>query len=254
VAGSADDCKHVQVLPIEGLPRRWWFPSLPGLRECAQYRTYCPHPLDEQPSVPEATEDLRWLEESEYPVLGDGLVAADHHQVSSPLTLENVERLAGQLPLPQALRVFAARKDLQRRISSVTDCYLDVGDRLVTTNVEGAYLLHILSDSQWVLHWLLYLDDDGNEAVLVAGDPIGYGPLDDVNEWPSVTVDLSESIRSDAEPDDIAGVEVAADSFVEFLYRMWIENELWRATVRKETLAPDLVRYAAELGRRTGVG
>jgi hypothetical protein len=42
---------------------------------------------------------------------------------------------------------------------------------------------------------------------------------------------------------------LAAHSFSEFLYRFWIENELWLALAHGEPLEPRVAAYASNLAR-----
>jgi hypothetical protein len=219
--------------PTAALPRAWWFPNLRGYRSEAN-GTYARFPLDEQPRVA-VSDDLSWLEDR--PRTDLGIDTGDEGQQVRPLTTADLDALAGHLPLPASLRLFAARPDLQPRVPSVTACYLDLGDLLVPTTVDGGHLLHVLSDQQWVCHWLLYTDADRNEAVVVSGEPIGFR-LD--KEWEDPP---PEVIPMDGSYD----LEVAADSFVEFLYRFWIENELWLALEHGGPLSPALADYASQL-------
>jgi hypothetical protein len=79
--------------------------------------------------------------------------------------------------------------------------------------LDDGLLVHFLSDSQWVCHWLLY-SGPGGEAVVVSHDPLGFELGEDevtLRELSSATMDAS----------------VCAESFSEFLYRFWIENEIW---------------------------
>lgn len=219
--------------PTAELSRAWWFPDLKGYRS-TETGTYVRYPLDEQPKVSWADDELSWLEG--VPEQGDGIKHGEPGQQTRPLTTAQLTALAQDLPLPHALGIFAARPELQRRVSSVTACYLDLGDFLVPTSAGDDYLLHVLSDQQWVRHWLLYLDRVGNEAMLVSGDPIGFRDEDREVPVPSV-------IPLDGTYD----LEVCADSFAEFLYRFWIENELWRALQRDKPLGPRLAAYASQL-------
>jgi hypothetical protein len=89
--------------------------------------------------------------------------------------------------------------------------------------LDHGLLVHFLSDSQWVCHWLLYSGPDG-EAVVASYDPLGFELGEDevtLRELSSATMDAS----------------VCAESFSEFLYRFWIENEIWF-----ELAAPGLLR------------
>jgi hypothetical protein len=73
-----------------------------------------------------------------------------------------------------------------------------------------------------VLHWLLYVGPEGSEAVLVTESPLGF---DDERGGASVHL---------ATPDGA----VCASSFSEFLYRFWIENEIWFRVVEPDSDEP----------------
>jgi hypothetical protein len=214
------------------LPRSWWFPPLEGLRAGGE-ATYARYDLDDQPEVEAADDELRWLDDA-----AEAMWPISDGDPVTPLTSESLETLARGIPLPKALREFAARPELQRRVSSVTGCYLDLGDQLAPTSAPEGYLLHILSDQQWALHWLLYADRAGNETMVVTGEPIGFL--------------LDEGWEEDRPPpviplDGTLELEVCADSFVEFLFRFWIENELWIALDTGRPLDPQLASYAQRL-------
>lgn len=219
--------------PTAQLPRAWWFPDLKGYRS-TETGTYVRFPLDEQPKI-SASDDLSWLEDR--PESDDGISSGEPGQQTRPLTAVELDALAGHLPLPASLRLFASRPALQRRVRSVTACYLDLADFLAPTSTEGGHLLHVLSDQQWVLHWLLYMDSGGNESVLVSREPIGFRVDEDWEDPPLHIIPMDGSYD----------LEVAADSFTEFLYRFWIENELWLALEQGGPLAPHLAFYASQL-------
>lgn len=83
----------------------------------------------------------------------------------------------------------------------------------------GGSLIHFLSDQQWVLHWLLFVGVDGSQAVVVTDVPFGFADDEKTHR-------LFDPERREA--------QVCAESFSEFLYRFWIENEIWlRARDRK---------------------
>jgi hypothetical protein len=95
----------------------------------------------------------------------------------------------------------------------------------------------VLSDQQWIRHWFLYIDRLGNEAMLVSGEPIGFVPEEDWQAPPPSVIPM----------DGTYDLDVCADSFAEFLYRFWIENELWWALRRGESLGPRLAAYASQI-------
>jgi hypothetical protein len=219
--------------PLAALPRTWWFPNIPGYRS-GQVGTYARFDLDDQPSVPASGKDLDWLgEEDEKPEWS--IDQTDGGQ-SRPLSIFSLEAVSGGLELSASLLSLAARPDLQRRIRSSTACYLDLGDFRVPTTIEGGYLVHVLSDQQWCRHWLLYVDAAGNEAMVTTIEPFGFElPEDQPPPPPTVPIDGTGDL------------EVCADSFSEFLYRFWVENELWHAVADGVPLPPRVAAYAAQL-------
>jgi hypothetical protein len=163
--------------PLAALPRAWWFPALRGLRGEAS-ATYLRFDLDEQPPIV-SDDSLTWLngepEQAEW--------AIDSPDVPPQLTLtaDALSAIGGDLPVPAALSLFPSQHDLQHRVRSATGCYLDLslGDLRVPTPRPGGYLVHFLSVQQWVRHWLLYLDSDGNEGIVTTEAPIGFDLSDD---------------------------------------------------------------------------
>jgi hypothetical protein len=115
-------------------------------------------------------------------------------------------------------------------------CYLDLGDFRAPTTADGGYLIHLLSDQQWCRHWLLHLDSAGNEAVATSTQPIGFDLPDD---WPP----LPQPVPTDG---STVNLEVCVDSFAEFLYRFWIENEIWYALHEGRASTQEAASYAAQ--------
>jgi hypothetical protein len=134
----------------------------------------------------------------------------------------------------QAFAAFVADRALHERVRSCTACYLELGQFAVPA--PAGTLVHFLSDQQWVLHWLLYVGDDGSEAVVATPVPYGFE-----GEAPPTL-----AVGGDAD------TVVCAESFNEFLYRFWIENEIWfglRDALprwrRRRPLTDEQQRYAA---------
>jgi hypothetical protein len=84
------------------------------------------------------------------------------------------------------------------------------------------HLVHFLSDSQFCAHWYLHVLSTGHAAVLVSEDP--YCFLVENADWIENPACRSEQV-------DIAALDfrLCATSFSEFLFRFWIENEIWYA-------------------------
>ncbi len=219
--------------PLAALPRIWWFPKLPGYRPGPGV-TYLRHLLDDQPVAP-AVNDLGWLDQED-PKSKWAIADGDAVRALTPVGLAAI---TDRLPVvvPESLRLLAGRPDLQRRIRSATACFLDLGDFPVATAGEDGFLVHILSDQQWCMHWLLYLDTAGRQAVLATTEPIGLDLSDDEPDLGSSVCLASEKL----------GLTVCADTFAEFLYRFWIENEIFFALRSDQPLTPALASYAAQL-------
>ena len=221
-------CDPAGVDPAADLPRRWWFPGLRGLRP-AEPGTYGSFELDCQPPVPDL-DDLGWLEAVseaiEYPI--------DSPDVDprSPLNTHELDTLGVPVRLPTSLTTLAARRDFRGRIRSASGCYLDLGDHAVLT-ADGGYLIHVMTDLQWNRHWLLFIDADGHEAVVTTTRPIGF--------------DAPGAPGPEPLPLHDGDLELCADSFAEFLFRFWIENELWWAVQDGGELPAHLVTYASLL-------
>jgi hypothetical protein len=121
----------------------------------------------------------------------------------------------------------------RRARARVPACYLDLGNFPVEVE-GGGQLIHFLSDQQWVRHWLLYADEHGNEAVVSTADPYRFDLGDE---------DFEVEAPSRFEP-GAADAVICAGSFKDFLYRFWIENEIWFALSEKRELTPEQRAYA----------
>ena len=132
--------------------------------------------------------------------------------------------------------MFVASVEARSRIRSATACYADLGEFAVPV-LGGGWLIHFLSDQQWALHWLLYLGRAGSEAVVVTDAPLGFAADRD-----------PPGAMHEFDPASGAAC-VCAESFSEFLFRFWIENEIWFALAdpsgARRQLTSDQVRYLA---------
>ena len=110
----------------------------------------------------------------------------------------------------------------------------DLGD-FAAPVVRGGQLVHFLSDQQWVSHWLLYSGTDGSEAVVVTERPLGV----------EADEDSPRTFERELDPSASSEAAVCAESFAEFLYRFWIENEIWFAHADEgRPLTDEQRRYA----------
>jgi hypothetical protein len=230
----------------EGL-RSWWSISLPG-RE--QDGTYVRADVAHLPPPPPCVDRLDWLEATaDDGYDGISTTGEDWGPTGEPNT-ETLDVLISDLDinLPKSFARFIADQSLQRRVPSTTACYLDLGDTTVSVaDNPGTHLIHFLSDQQFVLHWLLAIDESGNEAVIVSDKGFGIQDAffdddadDDLFGW------------GESRPDRIvgwpSGTEICAGTFAEFLWRFWIENKLchslWSEPI---SLPPDQQAYLTAL-------
>jgi hypothetical protein len=218
------------------LPRGWWGFELPGYRAAgADFVTYSASLETPVPPIERELDDsLMWLREQ--PVVPESLAGNPASpKPTRPATAAELDLLTGDagVRVPAAFATFVDDSDLRTRVRSCTACYLDLADRAVTA--PGGQLVHFLSDQQWVLHWLLYAGDDGSEAVVATDRPYGFE-----GEAPA---ELTVETDSGGELRPV----VCAESFNEFLYRFWIENEIWFAVSGHEegrALTDEQRRYA----------
>lgn len=222
-----------------GIRRTWWFPGIPRFRPHPRgLRTYAPFDLDVQPPVPaDLDHDLQFLQDkrtaSTWAITQD-----DDGAHSRVLNRKKLSTIVGPHPVPQALESFVASPRLQKRIRSVTGCHLDLGNFAVPIVGVPGVLCHFLSDQQWVKHWLVYCGEGPEHGTVVATDlPYGFETDGQFEE------DVPRSIDLDTATD----VTVCADSFGEFLYRFWVENELTGVQRGESISDPDVRRYAEML-------
>ena len=207
--------------PWSSLPQRWLHIQLPGIRELAGYNTYEGSRLDDLPPVPIVLDDeCAWLMSHGTAYSRGGL-----NQYERDLQPAFVEELAARsnIQLPRSFRRFMTSEELQSRVRSCTDCYLDPGERVVETiGLLPGQRIHFLSDSQSCAHWYLHVLTSGLSAVLESPDLYCYQVEN--SDW-------IENPTCRLERVNVAELEFAycAPSFSDFLYRFWIENEIWYA-------------------------
>jgi len=214
------------VAALPSLPRAWWSTDLPGYREHSRpFATYSPFPYSDLPKIePPLDPGLEWLL-AQPKVQGSlGNVDPGDPVPERSATGSQLAALVGgtTVELPPAFRTFVSEPGPRLRVRSATACYLDLGEFRVEV-AGGGSLIHFLSDQQWLLHWLLFVGADGSEAVIVTERPLGF------------EADDRRFARFDPASDDAS---VCAETFSEFLYRFWIENEIWFRAVRNADQMP----------------
>ncbi|BBM82168.1 hypothetical protein [Candidatus Uabimicrobium amorphum] len=206
---------------MKNIKTNWVFNDLPGFRTVNDFATYYEFPYENLPPIPEDTdEDFSWIISQRERGMGGNLDG----------TIELAKQ--NDIELPQSLHVFIEKK-LQKYMLSSTDYYFDSGEKVTRTQNPSGFLLHLIADSQWCYHWYLFVGDNGEHCVLGCVEPYGYEEYASVNQS-VVNIEGSE-------------LELCSPSFFEFIYRFWIENEIWfsLAYTCNNILTPRMVEYLA---------
>ena len=216
---------------LSDLPRQWVSVKVPGTSSTVD-ATYVGYPVDRLPPTPVGVADLEWLEDA--PRHPEDYMGSAFEEAVRDLSSHAVaELLGGMDSVPDDFARFLGGDGLRDRLRSATDSYFDLGDSVVA--VDGGRLLHLISDSQWVFHWLLYLGDDGRSAVVGTSFPAGFElDPDEADFW----------------QEEGWGYILVADSFAEFIWRWWMDNEIfYRVVVDKTGMSADDRAYVEHYGR-----
>ncbi|TCC42987.1 hypothetical protein [Kribbella sindirgiensis] len=216
------------MLFLTQLPHRWVTIQVPGTYSERSFATYVGY--DERPPAPADVGDFKWLRNApRHPE--DHLADASDDAVRDLSAQTVAELLGDDATIPDDFARFLD-EGLRDRLRSATDSYFDLGDFIVA--VEGGRLLHLISDSQWVYHWLLYLGDEGTSVVVGTMSPAGFTP------------------DPDDPPLDSTEYVVVADSFAEFTWRWWMDNEIfYHSAVDRTSLTPNQQAYVTQYGHPT---
>jgi hypothetical protein len=201
----------------------WWSIELPGYRPHPHPATYSLFSFDELPLLqPAPSDDFAWLRSE--PIKPQSLARPPVSDKGLKPSLDRLPEIAAKMEvaLPRPFTTFITDRDLQMRLRSCTDCVLELGDYPVRTSRNAGYLVPFLRDSQGLFYWHLFVGRMGEHCVVTSDEPFGftwydeqaaaYGPV------PEVVVERR------AGP-----IWYCADSFTEFIYRFWLENEIWYA-------------------------
>lgn len=211
------------------LPRGWYAFDLPGYRDHTRFATYSLFDFEALPPIDDLLDDDFRRLAAEPPKGEDSLADFDRPR---PLAEELADVTAGlDVALPAGFTRFMESGDLQRRVRSCTACFLMAPEFVVeTTGPEPGHLVHFLSDQQWCAHWHLHVNRSGGSFVVASWRAYGIDRDDEGGGGePGRPVDLESEEH----------VWLCARSFPEFMYRFFLENEIWFALrAEKRPLTP----------------
>jgi len=202
---------------ISTIRKGWWAFGFPGYRPSSS--TYDLYSYFELPDVNiDFDDDFSWLRAQS---VKKHSIHEDTYPTGEKLDLSRIEDFEKdqKFNLPSDFVLFIRDVDLHAKVRSCTGCYLELSDFAVRTHgSEDGFLIHFLSDSQYILHWFLYLNLNNEHCVLVSRNPYGFQGLDN-----------SKSIDIQNEP-----MWFCAPTFKEFVYRFWLENEIYFTLIDKD--------------------
>jgi len=224
----------------------WWCFELPGYRPHAEIATYSLFSYEDLPPIDAPTDpSFTWLRTQ--PAYEHSLADGCYTDGTAPDLVKPWSTLLTQLThdLPASFTTFIQTPELHQRICSCTECYLELPDFIVPTSYpKNGILIHFLSDQQWILHWYLYVDPLDNNWVFVSPKAFGFQWFDFTEEGNAADNQLSAAINLHDEP-----IWLCAPTFTDFIYRYWLENELWFTLIRKKlTLTPVQQAYVEHYG------
>ena len=207
---------------LTGLEAAWWGGELP---ERAAHGTYERFEYADLPELPHELFNggFQWLSSTEFPV---GCDRCGHEEPQPWKDLLASLRSRG-VSVPEAFAHFMTAPELQRLVPSSTSNYFVSADpahgyfdadQLPPVHRDGARLLPFFSDQQSCVRWGLWLGEGQSR----------YAPV------------VSTSVDYEGEQTVYGDFEFAAPTFEAFVYRTWIENRIWYATVYDDTRRPVL--------------
>lgn len=179
--------------------RAWWSFDLGKYRRCSG--TYQIYPHDSVPPLDESlfTGEFTWLT----PSPRETRPAADMKALAAAAAKANVD-------LPPALVRFMSDPALRAAVPSCTACEWHASAAPIPCRiVPGAFTVRFLRDQQDCLFWYLHLLPDGDAHVLCS--PIPF-------DSPNLKVTREQIL---------ANTWWVAPHLEHFVYRFWLENELW---------------------------
>jgi hypothetical protein len=209
-------------------PVSWLSVELKGYRDWPEHNTYAVFPYESLPTLPAELfrGDFQWLTKSSPEAPPS---ESDHAYWQSEFSRIMTSASQMGLKLPEPFVKFMESSELRGRVRSATDCYFELPDQIAEyPSGERRYLISFLTDSQGSLFWYLYLWDTGEHCVVVSDLEFG----------------------SDWEEDEVvelgrAGERIffCAPTFEAFIYRFWIENQIWFALDENKPLTEEQQIY-----------
>jgi uncharacterized protein (TIGR02996 family) len=211
---------------LTGLPAAWWGQNLPNRPGEGTYTQYSAKDL---PGLPFDDFDgtYRWLREAPES-RGSPADICDPAPWAELLSALEERGFA----VPPALRALMTSEALQGAIPSSTANYFisaapdrqEIDPDALQDLEEGVAFLPFYSDQQCCVRWGVWLERDGGRYAPVISAGLDWGDEEEDEQ----------AVEEDSGP-TYCGFEFAAPTVESFIYRTWIENRIWFATVYNQT-------------------
>ncbi len=203
------------IATIERLPRAWFTSGHDELWGCDS--TYCSVSYDLLPDVSDVSSDFEWLNDFPDAFWGHSTLASDENNIAHFEKIVDLIHDHG-LTLPAEFVRFMENHALHAKVPTCTACYLELSEALISLPWDGpCYALRFMNDSQCCILWYLILKREMPTRVVAS--PYFFDR------------DIFDVMNDEEEPMEYREVFensfLCAESFLEFIYRFWIENAIW---------------------------
>lgn len=220
--------------PHDQLKRQWFTSGHSDLWNCNS--TYRPVPYEMLPGLHDISDDFSWLDDLPHESFTCTLDSDDNKIENLDHIVSTVRSLG--LELPSGFVRFMADVSLQAKVPTCTACFLEISESLIPVpGFDGSYVLRFMNDSQGCVMWYLLLNRSTTPRVVASN----YFFEPDIFE---ALADEEVGIKY---PDVIHQASICADSFLEFVYRFWIENAVWYSKHDKRPLSAREADYKNQI-------
>jgi hypothetical protein len=212
-------------------PSAWWGQGIDDVRP--DVGTYGRYEHDVLPPLPfRLRGDFAWLRDRPVQERHVAEERSPENAAAIPRLIADVA--ARGVELPSEFVTFFRSPELQQRLRSCTDCFLDLSPECVPSPLADGFLIRFLADSQGCVFWYLYQRPGSGDHCVVASTDF-YGSA--AEAW------------QDAPPDP-ANLVFSEESFEAFVCRFWLENEIFYCGYEKRPMFAEGQRYIDAYGTK----
>lgn len=173
--------------------------------------TYTEIPFSLLPTIPPVDDSWNWLAQEDE--VGYGI---DWDDREGPRAFDFAKSIGEfGFEVPEDIFEFLSNDELQLKVPSCTDCFLELSSSIIKLNCfPDQFLFRFLNDSQFCVMWYL-LFQPGEPVKVVSSNHILDLEI------------LGETNTTLSHDQAVCNSRLSALSFKEFIYRFWVENVIW---------------------------